>query len=743
MPLSQDGLLHIIREPEVPPELRDRFRQEVDLSNSRRLKAVTWLLFWSLVGYLLADYFTVGRASTPQARDMWTGILVIRPVAMAACGVFLWLFGPLGGVEDLRPRHAWVWKVYISFFLVYTSVIVAFMFPLKMSISPVYIFMLGPPAFIAMTTRQATLHQTLGMGAVAASLYFFAPESATIRYHLINAMIISFISFIVAHVTYASTLRDFLNKHLIEKRNAQLEAARLAAEEASQAKSDFLAAVSHEIRTPMNAVLGMTEAALHTPLDARQRDFVGTARESALHLLDVLNDILDFSRIEAGKLRLVSEDFDLSEVMLSALKTVRFQAEEKGLDLDFEIIGDTPRYLKGDPGRLRQVLINLLGNGVKFTEQGYVRVSAGPWRGAAEGGCAGNMGLRFCVSDSGMGISPKLGDSIFEAFSQADGTSSRHYGGSGLGLAICRNLVRLMGGDIRVVSSPGRGSEFIFTACFGQGDPARAVKSESAADAIPADLRVTVKPAKVLLVDDNRTNVKVARLHLDRMGMTTVVAESGVEALMLLAEEDFDLVLMDLEMPGMDGHETVRRIRTGQGAGRPVRRPDIPVLAVTAHALGDVRQRCVAEGMDGLVTKPVSFGEMAVSMRDILGGGEVEEKPVTTQASLPVLDLDLAAVSLEVSRAEVRHLVPNAMVELRLKFGLAESGVRTGTVRETALQAHTIKSVAASIGAEPARRAALGLENAARREDLDLCAVRLEDLRQEMARLERAVAALD
>lgn len=768
MPHLHDGLFRILRQPLVAPELRQEFRRTVVLSNSRRLKAVTWLLFWSLVGYLVADYFTIRQAASPSADAMWAGIVGMRVVAMAACAGFLWLFGPLRGADDLRPRHGWVWQAYIAFFLIYTAVIVAYMFPLKGSIGPVYIFMLGPPAFIAMTTRQAVLHQALGMAAVIGSLHWFAPGVATVKYHVINAAIISCISFIVAHVTYDGTLRDFLNKHLIETRNAELEVARKAAEAASQAKSDFLAAISHEIRTPMNAVLGMTEAVLHTPLDARQRDYVQTARESALHLLDVLNDILDFSRIEARRLRLVSEDFDLPAVVHSAMKTVGLEAGQKGLALDFEMTDGTPRFLRGDPGRLRQVLINLLGNGVKFTDQGYVRVTVGPW----DGGQGGNvrpdserpdperpdperpLGLRFSVSDSGPGVSPELGQAIFEPFRQGDGTTSRRYGGSGLGLAICRDLVRLMGGGITVRPRAGRGSEFIFTARFAQGDPERATQAAVLAASMHA-VPGPVRPSRVLLVDDNPTNVKVARLHLDRMGMTTTVAGSGAEALLLLAGQEFDLVLMDLEMPGMDGHETVRRIRCGQGAGRPVLRSDVPVLAVTAHALGEVRQQCAAEGMQGVVTKPVGYGELAGAMRDLLGSGLAQDAGAAPDAihgtgharpghtgEAPVLDVGMAAASLGVSQAEIRRLLPNAMAEIGHKLGLARGGVRTGSLRETALQAHTLKSVAASIGAERARCAALRLENAARREDMERSRERVAELAAEVARLEAAVAAL-
>ncbi|ADU61544.1 response regulator receiver [Pseudodesulfovibrio aespoeensis Aspo-2] len=260
----------------------------------------------------------------------------------------------------------------------------------------------------------------------------------------------------------------------------------------------------------------------------------------------------------------------------------------------------------------------------------------------------------------------------------------------------------------------------------------------------------------MLLVDDNPTNVKVARLHLDRMGMTTTVAGSGPEALMLLAGQEFDLVLMDLEMPGMDGHETMRRIRCGQGADRPVLRPDVPVLAVTAHALGEVRQQCGAEGMHGVVTKPVSYGDLAAAMRELLGSGlagdaeGVAVDPIRGTGGAapgrvgdePVLDLDMAASLLGVSQAEIRRLLPNAMAEIGHKLGLAKGGVRTAVLRETALQAHTLKSVAASIGAERTRRAALRLENAARREDLERSRERVAELTAEVARLEAAVAAL-
>lgn len=734
-------LPEIIREPKVPPHLRERFKDQVALSNSRRLRAVTWLLLSSLVVYLVADYFTIKRAGVPNADAMWTGILVMRPFAFAACGAFLWLFGPLRSIKDIGARHRWVWQAYVHFFLVYTAVIVAFMFPLKESIGPVYIFLLGPSAFIAMTTWQVTIMLALGMTTIAGALFYFVPDAATVKYHLINVMVISWVSFVVAHVTYSSTYRDFMNKQLIEEKNLQLEKAHAAAEAASQAKSEFLAAVSHEIRTPMNSILGMTEVALHTPLSSEQRDYVETARESALHLLDVINDILDFSRIEANKLRLFQAHFDLPSVVNSAIKTVRLQAERKGVALDMEIGADTPRFLKGDPGRLRQVLINLLNNAITYTDEGSIRVTVGPWHdGPKDEVCP--IGLRFSVKDSGVGIDSDRVRDIFEPFTQADGSASRTYGGSGLGLSICKTLVGLMGGEIHAESTVGKGSEFTFTACFGEGDARQASEKDLLEATPPAQL--PIKSSRILLVDDNPLNVKVEKLHLDRMGMETTVAESGTEALMLLADHDYDLVLLDLEMPGMDGYETARRIRSGKGAGRKVRQPEVPILAVTAHALAEARHACDKCGMNGFVTKPVGFGELGSAMRHILGGDwrhASGEGPAPPEVA-PVLDLVAASTHLGVSRAEVHHLVPHAMEEIGLKLGLADRAVRSNTLREVALQSHTLKSVAASIGAEATRQAALKLENAARREDLERCYERMAALRLQVERLEAAVARL-
>ncbi|CCH49001.1 ATP-binding protein [Pseudodesulfovibrio piezophilus] len=730
-------LRELFREPQPPENLAEEFRRAIDLSNCRRLKAVTWLVLSSLTFLLIADYFTVKQAGHSS---VWCGIVILRSVAILACFAFFPLFGPLRSVHDIKPRHHLVWKMYTYFFMIYTSAIVGYMFPLKDSIGPMYVFLLGPSAFLAMPVRQVSLLIGIGWISLIGALFLFVPELSLVKHHLINAMVISWVSFAVAHIGYRAAYRDFMNRKVIEGKNRQLREAHAQVLDASRAKSDFLATVSHEIRTPMNSILGMTEVALQSGLQGELREYIETARESALHLLDVITDILDFSRIEARRLRLVSAHFDLSSVVNSAMRTVKLHAEKKGVALEFESLDGTPRFLKGDPVRLRQVLINLLNNAIKFTDDGYIRLTVSSW---PEGGDDPDrpVGVRFSVKDSGTGIGREKIRTIFEAFTQGDGSSSRSHGGSGLGLSICKSLVDLMGGEIRVQSEKGVGSEFSFTSRFGEGNAERANEPEFVAAF--SDTCIPVKRSNVLLVDDNPLNVKVEKLHLERLGMRTTVAESGAKALMLLAEHDFDIVLMDLEMPGMDGHETTRRIRSGEGLGRPVRQPTIPIVAITAHALGEIRSRCAREGMNGFVTKPVGCGDLGATMQQVLGGDwqAPEEQKRHEVESTPVLDLEQAASMLDITSEEMEYLLPNAISEVSLKFELAEKGVQAGLLQEVALQAHTLKSVAASIGAEMTRRAAVRLENSARQGDHELSRKRLATLRVAIARLEVAVKA--
>ncbi|MFP5257542.1 MAG: ATP-binding protein, partial [Acidobacteriota bacterium] len=360
-----------------------------------------------------------------------------------------------------------------------------------------------------------------------------------------------------------------------KQRQARLELAKAQAEEASQAKGAFLAVMSHEIRTPLNAVMGLTDALLAGEASPEQHGHLTAIRESASHLLGVVNDILDFSKIEAGKLVLERIDFDVREVVAEAARAVELPARQKGLEFSVAIAQDVPAALRGDAGRLRQVLLNLLGNAVKFTAAGTVSLAVSP---VASGETPpGRVGLTVTVTDTGIGIDPARSAELFESFNQGAGSIARRFGGTGLGLAISKELIERMGGRISVASREGAGSAFTFTVFLLPGNADAVVRP--AAPGVGGDL--AGRPVlRILLVEDNALNAAVTRLHLGRMGHSLTVANSAREAYEALARQRFDAVLMDIEMPEIDGITATRIIRSGGPAAAPALDPTLPVIAV-------------------------------------------------------------------------------------------------------------------------------------------------------------------
>ncbi|PKL41178.1 MAG: hypothetical protein CVV44_00645 [Spirochaetae bacterium HGW-Spirochaetae-1] len=388
--------------------------------------------------------------------------------------------------------------------------------------------------------------------------------------------------------------------------------AKAEAEGANSAKSFFLANMSHEIRTPLNGIIGLLQLIEDRAESQEQKEYLRLMDLSARNLMNLINDILDFSKIESGKLEMEQSRFNIHDIFTSLMETFTYQAEQKKVGLIYKIKGEVPREVIGDSGRLSQILINLISNAVKFTQKGSIEVEV-----SVETMQDNTTVLLFEVRDTGIGIPPEKLQIIFDSFSQADASTTRHYGGSGLGLAIARKLVELMGGSIHVESTVGKGSRFFFTARF---DLPVDLSHEQPKTARYSEEK-NLSPMKILVAEDDMVSQKLIKRLLEIRGHQVVIAINGLEVLDLLEKEDYDCVLMDAFMPEMDGVAATMRIRERErNSGMHV-----PIIALTADALSDSRQKYISAGMDGYITKPVKIKELLAMLRDIMAGIKMEK----------------------------------------------------------------------------------------------------------------------
>lgn len=530
----------------------------------------------------------------------------------------------------------------------------------------------------------------------------------------------------------------------VRERTAELQAAMEEARQANRAKSDFLARMSHEIRTPMNAIIGLSRMLQESPLSTQQRQHIEQVVQSSDALLGIINDILDYSKIEAGRLNLEAAPFRLDKVFQSVNGLFAVKAREKGLTLRFVRHPDVPDVLLGDALRLGQILINLVGNAIKFTTVGEVEVQAVSIPSAVSGRSAT---VAFSVRDTGIGISPEQQAQLFSPFTQADGSITRRFGGTGLGLAICRQLVELMGGQITLESVPGKGSCFNFILVLRLPEPGSFLLSDDATASARAEA-VANRPRwageRILLVEDIAINRTIAVSLLQRVGLTVEVATNGREALEMLDRKEYRLILMDIQMPEMDGLTATRRLRADP------RFRAIPVIAMTAHAMSDDRDLSLAAGMNEHLTKPIIADVLYSTLAHWLppvGLGSAGAQPAPSPAGesaavdfppLPGID---SAAGLR-THLHQPQLYLRTLHAFRDDFADADQRLVASQKKQSWAEArriaHSTKSVAGAMGAKGLARIASALEQAISGR---LPAAKLEPLMLDFSRELRHVVA--
>lgn len=528
-------------------------------------------------------------------------------------------------------------------------------------------------------------------------------------------------------------------EQMVSEQTQQLSEAKTAAEDANRAKSEFLAVMTHELRTPMNGIIGISEYLLDTKLASEVREKLELIHSSAQMLLSLINNILDYSKLEAEKTYLEALPLQIASVIRDATTILVPQSKKKGLQLTWNVAKDARQWLIGDPYRLRQILLNLIGNGIKFTQRGAVSVDV-----TIDAQTSTTLTLRISVTDSGIGISPEQQRQLFSSFSQGDFSISRHYGGTGLGLAISQKLVHLMGGDIGVVSSPDKGSTFWFTTTLTK--PHDSVVAANVLPDISSPPSAKLPPTNkfhILVVDDHEINRKLTVAVLHKGGYQATTAASGAEALTALAAVHYDAVLMDVQMPGVSGLDVTRAIRSGQSH---VLNPAIPIIAMTAHILPADQNKCLLAGMNDYIPKPFHKAQLYKAIESQLGGAQA-----TSVAAVPSSILENQYLSLDYNHLlqavdQRTDLAEELTTDFLQDMARSLHNLRQALELKDSLrffdEMHGIKSIAATIGAKHTYELAKYAESLSEQQDSNFLLRILGELEQELTVLQEIVACI-